>query len=90
MLPFCTALLSQQLYKISVLELDRCYDILLEILSSVLFRYYIFIGDTSHNARIFHLEIPALMLIRSKFSFREVYHQIYSRKFSFTVTREEP
>ena len=65
MLPCCTVLLVQQIYKISMLELDRCYDILLEIPSSVLalVRYYIFIGDTSHNARTFHLEIPALILI---------------------------
>ena len=71
MLPFCTVLLVQQIYQISMLELDRCYDILLEIPSSVLalVRYYIFIGDTSHHVRIFHLEIPALMLILVRYYF---------------------
>ena len=59
MLPCCTVLLVQQIYKIYMLELDRCYDTIL----SASISYYIFIDDISHNARIFHLEILALMLI---------------------------
>ena len=71
MLPFCTVLLVQQIYQISMLELDMCYDTLFEIPPSVLalVRYYIFIGDTNHHVRIFHLEILALMLILVRYYF---------------------